>query len=134
MVCHQVSFDSGPVIMACKDKENLLKQDKGGAIYILPSDNFFTFYRGWDTTIWVNKKDVKPLNKLEFGSAFKTMMNFGVQLFFIDDKTFEEIRESKDNGRQILMKLEKENKSENNKFGINPMPLFDYKEWEKLQK
>ena len=44
-----------------------------------------------------------------------------------DEETTEAIKKSTDNGREILMKLEKAGESENTKLGINPMPLFDYK-------
>ena len=127
--CHQCSFDSGPVIIVCKDKERFLKADKGGAIYVLPSQGFYTRLYGGPATEWANKNEVKPLEKLKFESAYKEMLDMGVQIFFVDEKLFEEITKSK-NKIEILMKLELEGKSTNKEQNINPMPLFDYAEWE----
>ncbi|MBT3456100.1 hypothetical protein HN446_03495 [bacterium] len=124
---HQVSFDMGPWIVACNDKETFMKNDKGGTIYVLPSKSFYTNFNGWIASEWASKEEMKPIHKMDFDSSLKTMLSFGVQVFFVDEETTEAIKKSTDNGREILMKLEKAGESENTKLGINPMPLFDYK-------
>ena len=125
--CHQIRFDLGPTTLVLKDKERFLKADKGGAIYVLPSNNFYTRFYGWDTPEWGSKKEVKPLHKIEFDSAYKAMMELGVQIFFVDEKLFNKIKEP---GRiDILMKLEQDGKSANKQQDINPLPLFDYQQY-----
>ncbi|MFH1643599.1 MAG: hypothetical protein ABIA74_00280 [bacterium] len=117
------SFDNGPFYFICSDKERFLKEDIGGAIYVLSSKDFYAdLTKGIRINEWVCRHVVKPLTKLEFDSTLNAMMSFGVQVYFVDKEAFNEIKTVKDYGRKIIMNL----KSENEKKGINPMPLFDY--------
>ncbi len=122
------SFDSGSFYLICKDKDRFIKEDDGGAIYCLPSDCFYAdCCKGMGISEWVSKEAVKPLHKLEFDSTLDAMMSFGVQVYFVDEKIFDQIKRDKDHGRKIIMNL----KSENEKRDINPMPLFDYSKYKK---
>ena len=51
------------------------------------------------------QKSVKPLCKLEFDSAFRAMLDFGVQIFFVDQETFDDIEKADDNGKKLLMEM-----------------------------
>ena len=123
---HQGSFDYGPFFVVCSDKEKFMNNDKGGVIYVVSSKNFYSRFTGWHLPEWVNTKPVKPLYKLKFDSAFEAMLHFGVQVFFVDKKTFDKIYKNGKLDRTILMNLEKSGVSENRKRKINPMPLFEY--------
>ena len=54
--CKVRSFDLGPYVFICKDKKRFLNDDHGGAIYLLPSDSFYTRFYGWRITEWICKK------------------------------------------------------------------------------
>ena len=145
VLCKIGSFGDGPIYFICSNKEKFLKEDRGGAIYCLPSESFyFDLYfdkiskKQWLTMKnhedfgplrdWVSKKAVKPLFKFEFASTFKTMIDLGVQVFFVDDATWKIVdaaqknRQDRSAFRKVVMTLVSENK----KSGINYEPLFDY--------
>jgi len=97
-------------------REEFIKNDKGGYIYVLPSVTFESDpKRGLGEYEWASKEKVKPLKKIEYASALDAMLENGVQIYFIDDKTFRQIKESNDHGLSILRNLE----SENQRRGIN---------------
>lgn len=137
--CNLGGFDFGPFCFVCKDKARFLKGDNGGALYVVLADTFSylvpsSFF--WENLpdvapvwIWISKEPIKPLTKLEFDSALNTMLQFGVQVFFVDEATFASIQNAKDDGRALLMELERSGKSENHIRNINPKPLFDYEEY-----
>ena len=143
-VCKKGSFDHGPYYMIIKNKDLFLEEDKGGAIYVLPAENFcydLAFkkvtrkewlktgkHKGYGSlSEWVSKEAVKPLYKIEFKSTFDAMIDLGVQVYFVDDDKFKEINSlwgKSDNTelRKYLMELP----SENQKMKKNAIPLFDY--------
>lgn len=101
--------------MSHNDKE-VVKKDKGGTIYTLPSKTF-EHYKGHE---WFSRESIKPLSKKKVKSSLTTMMKNGVQVYFTDKKTFEEIEKAKDQGTVILNSL----KSENEKRGL-PVKQLD---------
>ncbi|MCP3659041.1 MAG: hypothetical protein GY830_01465 [Bacteroidetes bacterium] len=105
-----------------KDKEEFLKKDKGGAIYIVPSDSFHSIpEKGLGRHEWVSKKKVKPLYKIEFDSALEAMIDLGIQVFFVDEETFAKLKSSKgEEHMKIIRKL----KSENQKRNKNVFPYY----------
>jgi len=92
------------------DKERFLKEDKGGAIYTLPSTTFYheTKYGGTKDG-WVSKEPVKPLSKKIYESGLKSMLSLGVQVYFVDKTVFEDIANSIDQGFSLIVTLESEN-------------------------
>lgn len=96
------------------DEERFRNLDKGGSIYTIPSDTFYQDpkIRGGSSE-WVSKEPVKPVAKEDFESGLDTMIEFGVQVYFVDKKTFEKIQNSEDHGYEILKKLDSENKKRN---------------------
>lgn len=101
-------------------REEFIKNDKGGHIYVLPSDTFESDpKRGLGEYEWVSKTKVKPSKKIEYLSALDAMLENGVQVYFVDDDTYKKIKESKDHGLAILQNIE----SENQGSGINVKPF-----------
>lgn len=97
-------------------REEFIKNDKGGHIYILPSNTFESDpKRGLGEYEWASKTSVKPIKKIEYPSALDAMLENGVQVYFVDDNTYRQIKESEDHGFSILKNL----KSENQRRGIN---------------
>jgi len=99
-----------------ESREEFIKNDNGGHIYVLPSDTFACDpNKGLGVYEWTSKEKVKPVKKIEFPSTLDAMIENGVQVYFIDEETHKKIGESKDHGLSIYRELE----SENQKKGVN---------------
>ncbi|MFA5413392.1 MAG: hypothetical protein WC348_02535 [Patescibacteria group bacterium] len=104
-----------------KDKERFLKCDKGGSIYKFNSDSFsFDPHKGMGEDEWVSKKPVAPVEKTEVPSALEAMIENGVQVFFVDEGTFNKIKHSSD-----LFGMLKTLESENQRRGKNVVKFED---------
>ena len=103
-------------------REEFIKDDKGGHIYVLPSDTFESdLKKGMGKYEWASKTSVKPTKKIEYPSALNAMLENGVQVYFVGDNTYKQIKESTDHGFLILKNLE----SENQRRGINVKSLTE---------
>lgn len=103
-----------------KDKSRYLKNDKGGAIYHLHPDTFYLDdTKGGSKDEWTSRKPVKPLKKELYDSALNAQIKNSVQVYFVDEDTFEKICSSEDHGNEIIRGL----KSENQKIGVNPLEV-----------
>lgn len=110
--------------MVIGDEERWQEADKGGRIYVLPSNNFSCdISKGWGKCEWVSPKPTKPIQEEteEYTSALDAMIAHGVQVFIVDADTFRQIKEAEDHGQSILEKTI----SENQKRGKNVFPLTD---------
>lgn len=147
-MCKKGSFDNGPVFFIGINKEKFLQDDKGGAIYLLPSDSFYfdlglsddltkkewlskSKYVGYGSLRdWVSRRPVKPLYKFEFKSTLSAMIALGVQVYFVDDEQWKQIELTiKNPNRSLYRKLLMTLVSENKKLGKNVIPLFDYSKY-----
>lgn len=107
-------------VLITDSREEFIKMDQGGCIYILPSETFTTEKgRGMGEFEWASPVPVKPIKKVKYPSALKAMLENEVQIYFIDDITYEAIKSSKDHGYSILLELASENQSQ--KIGIRPL-------------
>ncbi|TSC78125.1 MAG: hypothetical protein G01um101433_412 [Parcubacteria group bacterium Gr01-1014_33] len=98
------------------NRDEFIKNDKGGCIYVLPSDHFESDPKhGMGEYEWHSPQKVKPIKKMQFSSALDAAIQNGVQVYLVDKETFQRIEKSKDHGLLILQKLE----SENQRRGIN---------------
>ena len=109
-----------PFYFVFSDEEKFRNLDKGGSIYFLPIDSFYTHpEKGVGTNEWVSKEKVKPLFKIDFESSLQAMLNFGVQVFFVTSWGFDQIKLSQDHGKSILEGLQSENeKLQKNYFRV----------------
>ena len=113
-------FGNIPYTLIPVPREEFIKMDKGGYIYVLPSEDFESDpERGLREYEWASKKAVKPLRKIKYSSALDAMIENGVQVYFVDQNTYKQIKESKDHGLSILMNME----SENQRRGKNIKPF-----------
>lgn len=102
------------------DRQRFEEMDKGGSIYVFPSDTFETDEnKSMGSTEWTSKEPVKPLRKKDYDSGLEAMLEHGVQVYFVDTETWLKIKDSDDHGFSILLKQQ----SENQKRGINYIPL-----------
>lgn len=115
-------FDDIPYAVIVGSKEAFIAKDKGGHVYVLPSDKFKTDPdKGLGENEWTSEERVKPIKKLEFKSTLDAMLENGVQVYFVDEGTNRKIKKSADHGLSILSNL----KSENELRGINARLLHE---------
>lgn len=77
---------------------------------------------------WVSKESVKPLCKIEFESVFQVMIDLGVQVYFVANDLFQEIKAALKDKKDLLKRrrLLRSLISENQKINKNHKALFDY--------
>ncbi|MBI4158266.1 MAG: hypothetical protein HY505_01420 [Candidatus Yanofskybacteria bacterium] len=110
------SFGDVPYVYIIEPREEFIKDDNGGHIYVLPSDTFACDpNKGLGVYEWTSKEKVKPVRKIEYSSTLDAMLENGVQVYFMDEETHRKIEVSKDHGLSIYRELE----SENQRRGIN---------------
>ncbi|MEK7462833.1 MAG: hypothetical protein AAB621_00495 [Patescibacteria group bacterium] len=100
------------------DEKRFRESDKGGVICQF-SNNKFTCdkTKGMKDLEWTSKEEVKPSNITEHKSSLDTMMDNGVQVYFVDKEILIDlknaIRNNSDHGRSILVGLQSENQKQN---------------------
>ena len=98
------------IYFVISDKNRFTKSDKGGTIYLLPSDSFDLFNR----REWISGVPVKPKDTVKYSSGLMAMLSQGVQVYFVDKKVFDTVRNSVGRGLSLLNSLT----SENEKLGM----------------
>ena len=102
------SWDGGKTwYFICSDKERFLENDKGGSIYTFKNIGQFSTdpTKGTGDNEWVSREPVKPVDKEEFESGLDAMLSLGVKIYFVSKDQFEEMRNSNDEGFEIIQKL-----------------------------
>lgn len=116
----QIATLEGVNCIVISDRERFERLDKGGAIYSLPSDNFMSdTEKDKPKQEWVSNTKVSPSDKVLYKSGLDAMIKNGVQVYFVDRDTFDQIKKAKDLGIKILNSIQ----SENQKLGSNIMKL-----------
>lgn len=96
-----------PWHLVTKNKRRFRRRDKGGAIYHLPAAGFSSdLNKGMGDMEWTSRESVRPLKKDAYTSGEQAMKDLGVNVYFVDRKTFKAINESNDHGRSIILGLE----------------------------
>lgn len=112
-------FNKQPVIVV-SDRKRFERNDRGGAIYELSADTFTTDpSNGMGDAEWISRTPVIPRRKQVYPSAVNAMLELGVQVYFVDKKTFLLVRQASDYGFNIISRLS----SENQRLGINVRAL-----------
>ncbi|RJR26795.1 hypothetical protein C4561_03365 [candidate division WWE3 bacterium] len=102
------------------DKARFFENDKGGAVYELPSDSFELDPKFSGSTVeWTSKSPVKPIKKIVYESGFQAMLDNRVQVYFITPEQLQSMKDAPDHGYAIIKTLE----SENAKLNKNVIPL-----------
>jgi hypothetical protein len=90
------------------NEQRFRKLDRGGAIYHLPAESFsFHPQRNIGEIEWTSTDEVTPTGKEIFASGLGAMQENGVDVYFVDQQTFERIRASNDHGKSIIETLNK---------------------------
>ena len=111
----QIGYYSGiPSAVICIDREEFIKRDKGGTMYEVPSNTFdYNPNLGMGEKEWTSSEPVKPTKETKYFSALDAMIKNGVNVYFVDKKTFDELSRADDSGLSILLSLTSENKRRN---------------------
>ncbi len=114
------TFNGTPYTLIIGSREEFIAKDKGGHIYVLPSDKFTSNPdKGLGRLEWTSDEKVKPIKTIEFKSTLDAIIENGVQVYFVDAETRAKIKNASDHGLAILKNL----KSENTERGINAKSL-----------
>ncbi len=113
-----------PYVVIHGDREEFMKRDRGGIIYELPNDGFSCdLTKGLGKDEWTCSNNVRPSGKKEYASALDAMLESGVQVYFVDQQTFNDMKsDEKEHGFGIIKTLT----SENQRKGKNVV-LFESK-------
>ncbi len=103
-----------------RDRKRYEELDKGGAIYHLSPDGFsLDQTKVGGKNEWTSNTSVTPTEKEEYESGLEAQLDNGVQVYFVDEETFNRITQSEDHGVAIIKGLVSENKLKN----INPKEI-----------
>ncbi len=98
------------VVVINADREEFIRNDTGGIMYAVSSDTFdFDPDKGMGEKEWTSRKPVRPKSETRYPSALDAMVQNGVQVYFVDKKTFDEINSADNAGYDILTELVSEN-------------------------
>lgn len=111
----QIGYFSGvPYVAICMSKDEFLERDHGGTMYEVPSDTFnFDPNLGMGDKEWTSREPVRPISETNFPSALDAMIENGVNVYFVDQATFDAMNNADDHGFSILLSLTSENKLRN---------------------
>jgi len=112
----QIGTHNGVPVVVIRDMKHFLKKDKGGAIYKLNSSKFENDPdKPFGKNEWTSNKPVEPVDNEEFESSLAAMLEKGVQVYFVDKKTFYKYKYEEDgeNRCAILKNLQSENEKRN---------------------
>jgi hypothetical protein len=116
----QIGTFGGAYHMVISDRARFEQSDRGGSVYVVPSDSFSCdLEKGMRELEWISREPVKPIDVYDYPCALEAMIQHGVQVFFVKPETFQSIQMADDHGLAILQSLT----SENQLRGINVLPL-----------
>lgn len=120
---------NGVYYMAINGKDRFMENDHGGTIYKLPSESFsFNPDKGMRENEWTSNEAVVPIESTDQDSALEAMIDNDVQVYFVDDNTFNKLCNipSNDNPGAEISAILKNIESENQKRGKNIIPFDHY--------
>jgi len=87
--------DDKPYAIIPMNKSDFVKRDKGGFVYKLPGETFFSDpERGMGVNEWASSVAVKPTEVTRVDSTFDAMIENGVQVYFVSDELYKEMEAS----------------------------------------
>jgi hypothetical protein len=115
-------FGDVPYAWILADRDDFIRQDKGGHIYVSSGDSFvMNPDSGLANDEYISVQPVQPSKTIKYQSAVDAMMENGVQVYFINQPTYNRLQSAKDHGYTIFATLE----SENQRRGINVKPFAE---------
>ncbi len=95
------------------DEQKFKDLDRGGALYSVLSKDFEENKDKRGGFTYSSTQAVKPESKISVDSGLDTMIENGVQVYFVDKETLKKIKADEKHGRNILTGLESENQKRN---------------------
>jgi hypothetical protein len=93
-------------VVICMDRDEYIKNDRGGSVYEVSSDSFdYNSNMGMGDKEWTSSEPVKPIGEIDYTSSLDAMIDNGVLIYFVDKKTFDEIWDADDYGKEIVFGL-----------------------------
>lgn len=81
---------SKPYVVLSGNEKNIIKNDKGGALYIMPSNSFHkTPQARLSDYEMVSKEPVVPLAMTVYESVIKVLNEEDIDIYFVDSKIFD---------------------------------------------
>lgn len=112
----QIGTHNGVPCVVIRDRNHFFKKDKGGAIYKVHSEKFENDpERPFGRNEWTSDQPVEPIDKEEFESSLTAMLDKGVQVYFVDKKTFYKYKYTNkgEEGLNMLKGIQSENEKRN---------------------
>jgi hypothetical protein len=98
------------VVIINADREEFIKKDTGGSVYSFSSDTFdYDPNKGMGDKEWTSKESVRPLSEVRYNSTLDAMIEGGAQVYFVDERVFNDIKKAPKNGYDIITGLTSEN-------------------------
>jgi len=83
---------SKPYVVLCGKAQDILKKDKGGALYELSVESFHkTPQSALANYEMVSKKPVIPLNETDYENVIRVLNKEGIAIYFVDTNTFDKL-------------------------------------------
>ncbi len=123
-------FNDILVVIIKSDREEFIKNDRGGSMYTVSSETFdFDPDKGMGEKEWTSSKPVRTQSETNYSSALETMTDNGVQVYFVDEETFDEINRSRDHGLSILLNeiSDNERRGNNNFKSLKDLDIDEFK-------
>lgn len=97
-------------IIPLTKEEFLDRNNKGGFLYKLPGETFFSDpKRGMGEKEWASSVPVKPIEVKKIDSVLDVMIENRVQVYFVTDEQYQEMRSSGQPSWTFLKNLQSEN-------------------------
>ncbi len=107
-------FDGVQCVIIAMDRDDFIRNDHGGCIYVFSSDSFSANHEsGMGELEWVSEKAVRPIKKIKYPSSLDAMIEYGAQVFFVDEEQYTEMQKSPEHALCLLKKISSENKKRN---------------------
>ncbi len=98
-------YDDVYAVFVNGTEEELDAQDKGGAIYSLPTDTFETDQTiGMGATEWVSAQPVTPLSKTVYSSVRDALRENNVRVYFLSNEMFERVQSNPSHGLELVQR------------------------------
>ncbi len=96
----------GPWHIIISDRDRFEKADVGGTLYEFdPKDFSYDKKRNMGNIEWTSQNPVKPIRKEDYPSGLEAMKSAGINVYFVDEATFNVIRHANDDGKSIINTL-----------------------------
>ncbi len=125
MACGSWFVDSPIYYFICKNRDRFMREDTGGAIYVLLAQPFKNSMTNVITSCeMIAYEPVQPLAQINFDHALDAMLSFGVQVFFVSADIYDAFMQARTSEEISRIYKQIDHESENYKRNINYRSLL----------